>query len=77
LPALKKKPAKNARKQRASEALGQAIGKIRGLESQVSEMIREMQEKVAQLETLNEVSQLLNSSLDVGIVPESGSAWAP
>jgi sigma-B regulation protein RsbU (phosphoserine phosphatase) len=67
VPGLKKtsKSLKNKK-----EKIGDALGKIRGLESQMADVIRQMQEKVSQLETLNEVSQLLNSSLDVAIVRE-------
>jgi HD-GYP domain-containing protein (c-di-GMP phosphodiesterase class II) len=75
LPALKKtrKSPENSPKKRdpnKREKISAALGKIKGLESQMAEMIRQMQEKVSQLETLNEVSQLLNSSLDVAIVRE-------
>lgn len=48
----------------------EALGKIRGLESQVAATLLEMQEKVQQLEQFNELSAFLNSTLDSAIVRE-------
>ena len=45
-----------------------AIGKIRGLEAEIAEVLRDTQEKVQQLETLNQFSSVLNSSLDTSVV---------
>lgn len=42
----------------------EALGRIRGLESEMTEVLREMQEKVRQLECLNEFSSAMNSALD-------------
>lgn len=55
---------KTVQKQSKEAALTEAIGKIRGFEGEVAELIRDMQVKVHQLETLTEFSKLLNSTLD-------------
>lgn len=47
-----------------------ALSQIQGLESEISRVVREMQEKVQQLEYLTEFSSLLNSSLDPETVRE-------
>jgi HD-GYP domain-containing protein (c-di-GMP phosphodiesterase class II) len=62
--------AKKAASSAAPEEFTHAIGRIRGLEAEIAVVIREMQEKVAQLEQLNEFAQLLNSSLDTAVVRE-------
>src|SRR3954470_1603498 len=53
-----------------SEDISQALGRIQGLEAEIAVVIREMQEKVAQLEQLNEFAQLLSSSLDADVARE-------
>jgi HD-GYP domain-containing protein (c-di-GMP phosphodiesterase class II) len=58
-----------AKKGQATE-IQAALGKIKGLEGEISHVIREMQEKVQQLEFLNEFSSLLNSTLDTASVRE-------
>jgi HD-GYP domain-containing protein (c-di-GMP phosphodiesterase class II) len=50
--------------------IGQAIDRIRGLESEIASVIQMMQEKVQQLELMNEMAALLNSTLDTGLVRE-------
>lgn len=50
--------------------VGQAIDRIRGLESEIASVIQVMQEKVQQLELMNEMAALLNSSLDTALVRE-------
>jgi HD-GYP domain-containing protein (c-di-GMP phosphodiesterase class II) len=47
-----------------------ALGRIRGLESEIAVVIREMQDKVRQLELLNEFSSLMNSTQDTDQVRE-------
>ncbi|MCM2279362.1 MAG: HD domain-containing protein [Oligoflexia bacterium] len=47
-----------------------ALGKIRGIEGEISQVILEMQEKVQQLEYLNDFSSLLNSTLETETVRE-------
>jgi HD-GYP domain-containing protein (c-di-GMP phosphodiesterase class II) len=56
-----KKPAKN---------IHTMLDSMRGLESEMALVIREMQEKVLQLEALNRFSSLLNSSLDTQLIRE-------
>lgn len=46
------------------------LDSMRGLESEMAFVIREMQEKVLQLEALNRFSSLVNSSLDTQIIRE-------
>jgi HD-GYP domain-containing protein (c-di-GMP phosphodiesterase class II) len=53
-----------------SEGIIDAVGRIRGLESEIANVIREMQEKVRQLELLNGFSSLMNSTLDTQQVRE-------
>src|SRR5579863_9305916 len=65
-PNLKRAPGLPAR----SDDISSAIGRIKGLEAEIAVVIQEMQEKVAQLEQLNEFAQLLNSSLDTAVVRE-------
>ncbi|MFL5814300.1 MAG: HD domain-containing phosphohydrolase, partial [Bdellovibrionia bacterium] len=50
--------------------VNQAIDRIRGLESEIASVIQVMQEKVQQLELMNEMAALLNSSLDTALVRE-------
>ncbi len=57
-------------KQDEASEIQAALGKIKGLEGEISLVIREMQEKVQQLEFLNEFSSILNSTLDTAIVRE-------
>src|SRR6476659_8357708 len=52
------------------EQITHAIGRIKGLEAEIAVVVRDMQEKVAQLEQLNDFAQLLNSSLDTDVVRE-------
>lgn len=52
------------------DALLAALDRIRGLEGEVAGMVRAMHEKVHQLETLNEFSSHLNSTLDPAVVHE-------
>src|SRR4051812_18639593 len=61
-----------AEKQKASKStkIAQALGRIQGLESEMTQVIREMQEKMRQLECLNEFSSLMNSSLDIHVVQQ-------
>jgi HD-GYP domain-containing protein (c-di-GMP phosphodiesterase class II) len=47
-----------------------ALGRIRGLESEIAVVIREMQDKVRQLELLTEFSSLMNSTQDTDQVRE-------
>ena len=56
--------------QQKEAAIIEALGRIRGLQSEVDAVIRQMQEKVQQLEYLNEFSALLNSTLDTAAVRE-------
>lgn len=53
-----------------SAQAAEVLGRIRGLESEMAKVIREMQEKVQQLEFLNSFSSLLNSTLDTSVVRE-------
>jgi len=53
-----------------SANVADVIGRIRGLESEMAAVIREMQEKVQQLEYLNEFSAILNSTLEPTLVKE-------
>ena len=46
------------------------LSSMRGLESEMALVIREMQEKVLQLEALNRFSGLLNSTLDTQVIRE-------
>lgn len=50
--------------------LEHALGRIRGLEGEIAEVVNGMQEKVRQLECLTEFSGLLNSTLDPAMVRE-------
>lgn len=50
--------------------LAEALQKIRALEGEIAQSLQGMQEKVRQLEVLNEFSSLLNSSLDTDVVRE-------
>lgn len=59
-----------SRKIQPRNGITEALGRIKGLESEVASVIREMQEKVQQLEWLNQFSALLNSTLDTDIVRE-------
>jgi HD-GYP domain-containing protein (c-di-GMP phosphodiesterase class II) len=52
------------------EGILDAVGRIRGLETEIAAVIREMQEKVRQLELLNGFSSLMNSTLDTQQVRE-------
>lgn len=56
-----KKPVKN---------IHTVLESVRGLESEMAYVIREMQEKVLQLEALNRFSGLLNSTLDTQLIRE-------
>jgi HD-GYP domain-containing protein (c-di-GMP phosphodiesterase class II) len=58
-----KKPKKQAQ-------IAETLGRIQGLESEIAHVIRGMQEKVQQLEYLNEFSRLMNSTLDPAVVRE-------
>ena len=51
-------------------ALREALGRVRTLESEIGEVLRGTQEKVRQLEYLNQISSLLNSSLDTQVIRE-------
>src|SRR5947209_1682177 len=53
-----------------NQPVADALGRIRGLESEIAKVIHAMQEKVQQLELLNGFSSLLNSTLDTGLVRE-------
>ncbi|MGZ3698642.1 MAG: HD domain-containing phosphohydrolase [Bdellovibrionota bacterium] len=53
-----------------SEKVETALTRIRGLESEMALVLREMQEKMQQLELLNNFSSLLNSTLDTQLVRE-------
>jgi HD-GYP domain-containing protein (c-di-GMP phosphodiesterase class II) len=48
--------------------LTDTLKRIQTLEREMSQVIRDMQEKVRQLECLNEFSSLMNSSLDIQVV---------
>ena len=48
----------------------EALGRIRGLESEIAHVLREMQEKVRQLELMNDFAGLMNSTLDPALVRE-------
>jgi len=50
--------------------LTEALGRVRILEEDIASAIQEMEEKVHQLEMLNEVSSLLNSTLETAQVRE-------
>jgi HD-GYP domain-containing protein (c-di-GMP phosphodiesterase class II) len=50
--------------------ISQALNRIQGLESEMTQVIRDMQEKVQQLECLNDFSRIMNSSLDTRVVRE-------
>lgn len=50
--------------------LQETVHRIRGLESEIATIIQAMQEKVQQLELMNDFSALLNSTLDTAIVRE-------
>jgi HD-GYP domain-containing protein (c-di-GMP phosphodiesterase class II) len=50
--------------------ISEALGRIRGLESEIASVLRDMQEKVRQLELMNGFSGLLNSTLDPAVVRE-------
>src|SRR4051812_36290538 len=50
--------------------ISESIGRIQGLEAEIARVIQDMHEKVRQLETMNEFSALLNSSLDTAVVRE-------
>lgn len=63
---LSRKPKRSTPKERAPRA----IERIRGLESEIAQVVRGMQEKVKQLEYLNAFSSLLNSTLDPAEVRE-------
>jgi HD-GYP domain-containing protein (c-di-GMP phosphodiesterase class II) len=47
-----------------------ALGRIKGLEREMSQVIRAMEEKVKQLEYLNDFTSWMNSSLDTVLVHE-------
>lgn len=72
--ALKKRVAQLGRADRkglAADSIAiEAIQRIQGLESEISSIIQQMQEKVRQLELLNEFSSLLNSTLNPEAVRE-------
>src|SRR4051812_36552355 len=59
-------PNKNDKKAQVAEAMG----RIKGLETEIAAVIRAMQEKVEQLELMNKFSSLLNSTLDTSLVRE-------
>jgi len=50
--------------------LTDAVSRVRELERQISAIVHETQEKVVQLETLNQSASLLNASLDLSAVQE-------
>lgn len=50
--------------------IAESIRKIQGLEYEIASVIQNMQEKVQQLELMNEFAALLNSSLDTELVRE-------
>jgi HD-GYP domain-containing protein (c-di-GMP phosphodiesterase class II) len=52
----------------AKVEISEALGRIRGLEDEIAVVVLEMQEKVQQLEYLNQFSGQLNSSLDTETV---------
>lgn len=58
------------KKNSQSVAVAASLEQVRGLEARMAEVLREMEEKVFQLETLNSFSSLMNSSLDPAIVRE-------
>jgi len=69
--ALKSKSAAVTKeKNEQADFVSHALGRIRSLESEMAGVIRQMQEKVQQLEYLNEFASLLNSTLDTKIVRE-------
>jgi HD-GYP domain-containing protein (c-di-GMP phosphodiesterase class II) len=47
-----------------------ALGRIRGLESEIANVLRDMQEKVRQLELINDFASIMNSTLDTAVVRE-------
>jgi HD-GYP domain-containing protein (c-di-GMP phosphodiesterase class II) len=53
-----------------NSSISEALMRIQGLEAEMSHVIREMHEKVRQLECLNDFSRLMNSSLDIEVVRE-------
>lgn len=53
-----------------NQALLEALGRIRGLEQEIADVIRGMQEKVQQLEYMTQFSAILNSTLDPAMVRE-------
>ena len=61
---------KSSQKDQTQPEINEALGRIRGLESEIAVVIQEMQEKVRQLELLNGFSSLLNSTLDTAAVRE-------
>lgn len=50
--------------------ISEVLGRMRGLEDEMASVLKEMEEKVEQLEQLNGFSSLLNSTLDEAIVRE-------
>ncbi len=56
--------------QKPASPVDQTIDRIRGLESEIASVIQVMQEKVQQLELMNEMAALLNSTLDTALVRE-------
>jgi HD-GYP domain-containing protein (c-di-GMP phosphodiesterase class II) len=65
-----KMPGEAPTQQGPSHDIIEALGRIRGLESEIASVIRDMQEKVRQLELLNGFSSLMNSTLDTSEVRE-------
>jgi HD-GYP domain-containing protein (c-di-GMP phosphodiesterase class II) len=50
--------------------ISEALGRIRGLESEIALVLRDMQEKVRQLELMNDFASLMNSTLETSSVRE-------
>ena len=69
MPAQSRKP-KNTKKLIDTQAVGEVLSQVQGLEGEIAEVIRQTQEKVRQLELLTQFSALLNSTLDTSVVRE-------
>jgi HD-GYP domain-containing protein (c-di-GMP phosphodiesterase class II) len=63
-------PNRKSPRTKPPKALDQTLDRIRGLESEIASVIQIMQEKVQQLELMNEFSALMNSTLDTSLVRE-------
>jgi HD-GYP domain-containing protein (c-di-GMP phosphodiesterase class II) len=58
------------KKPSTTQTIQETLGRMRGLESEIASTISAMQEKVRQLELLNQFSSILNSTLDPALVRE-------